>query len=67
LELLPDSATNLKAIRFWHQQVAQNNFRPVPNSELDSGIAVGGFQDFPLCSREQVGHRSTAIIIVFDD
>src|SRR5205823_4772411 len=26
LELLPDGAANLEAIRLWHQQVAQNNF-----------------------------------------
>jgi hypothetical protein len=43
LKPLPDGATNLKAIRFWHQQVAQNNFRSVPNSEFYSGIAIGGF------------------------
>src|SRR5947207_4531538 len=67
LKLFPDGATNLKAIRFWHQQVAQDNFRPVSNSEFDSGIAVGGFEDFPLCSCEQIGNLPATTIIVFDD
>src|SRR6202011_4907889 len=46
LELLPDRATNLKAIGLWHQQIAQNNFRSMPNGEVYSGVAVARFQDF---------------------
>jgi hypothetical protein len=52
LQLLADGAANLKAIRFWHQQIAQDQLWSMPDREIDSGIAVFGFQDLPIVDRE---------------
>src|SRR5438046_2491462 len=54
--------------RPWHgEQVAQNNFRSVPESEFHSGITICGLKNFPIRLREQLGDRPAAILIILND
>jgi hypothetical protein len=57
----------LKTIRLRQEQIAYNNFRPVPESEFHSRIAICGLKNFPIRPREQLGDGLAALVIILND
>ena len=65
-QFLPDAAAGLETIRFRHEQIAKDELGAMGEGELDAGVAISRFKDFPSLAEEELACRPARFGIILD-
>src|SRR5712691_1712125 len=66
LQLLPDSAADLEAIGLRHEQIAEDQVRPMLQRKVDPDLAISGFQGVPSFTQEKLAGGPATLGVIFD-